>query len=463
MTAKEIFEKAQKDLQENNLPEAEAGFNWLLDRKRDNPDLIFYVATCLMKRGFSGVAEILLKKALELDPSGVSTWNNLGALLKDDNRMDEADAAFKKAIEIYPADGDPKERSSMWSNLATVYVNAGNPQKAIEYAEKAVGLDENNQQARWNRGLARLEMGQWKGGWEDYERGFDGSKRKDKIYPVDLPRWDGTEGKTVVVYGEQGIGDEIMFASMLGDLSKKVEVIYDAHPRLADIMRTSFPEMPIYGTRKETDLPWFDFHKPDYKMSIASLGKFFRNKKEDFPRTPYLKADKDLSLGYADKLSKYKKLKIGISWKGGYKATRKDLRTIPLENWRPIFMLDADFFSLQYTNNAKLEIDEFCGNSDIKIHHWQDMIDDYDLTAAFVDNLDLIISIPTSIVHLAGAMGKECLCLTQSQPSWSFGVEGEMPWYGSVKLFRQVGDDWDSVIKNVYEELCKLSQKNIAA
>lgn len=461
MTAKEIFERAIKDLQEGRIAEAEHGLNWLLDRKPDNPDLLFYLGTCLMKRGFFALPEMLLKKALEINPNGVSAWNNLGALLKDDNRIEEAEAAFRKALELY-GDGDPKELSTMYSNLATLYVNAGNPQKALEYSDKAVELDAENQQARWNRGLAHLEMGLWKEGWEGYECGFVGSKRKDKTYPIDLPVWDGTEGKNVIVYGEQGLGDEIMFASMIGELSKRANIVYDAHPRLADIMRTSFPEIPVYGTRKTDEMPWFKFHTYDAKISIGSLGKFFRNKAEDFPKTPYLKADPVLSKKYKKKLSQCKKPKIGISWKGGYKKTRKDLRSVTLEQLAPIFKFDADFFSLQYTPTAKEEVDAFCDSAGMAIHHWQPEIDNYDLTAALVDNLDLVISVCTSIVHLSGAMGKECWCLTPSQPAWRYGIAGDMPWYDSVKLFRQEGEDWETTINKVYEGLCLRFQTAIA-
>lgn len=459
--ATEIFGKSVEFLQHGKLIEAEAGFNYLLDRNRESPDLWFYIGTVHLSRGNSAVAELCFKRNIELDPKSVHGYNNLGFIYKNENWEKKAEQMFLLAIENFPKGVDSKELATMYNNLATLYVNNGTPEKAIEYCNQALKYEPDNRHAVWNRALAHLEAGNWALGWEDHEAGFRGDdnplkspKRKEKDYGC--PRWDGSPGKTVVVYGEQGLGDEIMFASMLPDLEKVCKkVIYDCHPRLMQIMRESFPNIDVYGTRKDTEMAWPALYEIDAKVAIGSLGKWFRNKSEDFPKTPYLSVPAAPIPG--------SRPKIGISWKGGYKSTRKDLRSVTLDQLLPILQLDADFYSLQYTKGADKEIQEFTERTGIVIHHDQQMIDNYDQTAGFIQGLDVVVSVCTSIIHLSGSLGVPCWCLTPSRPAWRYGVKGDMPWYESVRLYRQKGDDWDSVINKIKGDLCKQFPKTIAA
>jgi hypothetical protein len=147
-----------------------------------------------------------------------------------------------------------------------------------------------------------------------------------------------------------------------------------------------------------------------------------------------------------------RKPKIGISWKGGISITNKLPRCIPLETLKPLFALDADFISLQYHVNAQHEVDVFNESmGETIINHWQDVVDDYDLTAGLLENLDLVISVPQSIVHLAGAMGVNTIQLCPKQGLWQMGVYGQnAPWYESVQNFWQpVDGDWKTVVANV--------------
>lgn len=453
LTGKEIFERAVKDLEDGNIDDAEIGFNFLYDRDRSSSELLFYLSTCSMKREFWGLTEKLLNDCLKINDKNPAAWNNLGYIYKEALKDDEAVECFEKAISLCPDDAD------MYNNIGGMFVNNGTPNEAIAYFDKCLEHDQNHASGHWNKGLALLEKGSWHDGWTEYEWGFKGKeKRKNKQYPMDLPFWDGKAGQTVIVYGEQGIGDEIMFASIIGELSKEVEVIYDCHPRLADIFRNSF-DFPIYGTRKDNKITWPHQYNPDAKVSVASLGKYYRNKDSDFPGSPYLKADESLRKHYREKLDSLgSKMKVGISWKGGYKVTRKDLRSIPLEGLSDVLSEDCTFISLQYTPGAA----EDCEGTDV--HHWQEAVDDYDHTAALVAELDLVISVCTSVIHLSGALGTPCWVMTPSRPAWRYGLESEsMIWYDSVKLYRQEGYDWGSVVNKIKDDLCHLSQKIIAA
>ena len=467
MQAQEMIDKAIADMTEGSeeaLVRAEAGFNILLNENRDHPDILFYTASCAMKRGFYAVAEILLKRSADINPDNVACWNNLGFIAKQENRDEDAIEYFEKAIDISEGKIPDKEMADLYSNLGSMIVSSGDPQRAISLLSKSIKYHD-TASARWNRGLAYLEIGDWKRGWEGYEAGFEmPDKRKNKDYGG-IPVWNGENGKVVIVYGEQGIGDEIMFASMIKDLQEDCKkVIIDAHPRLAKIFRNSFDDCAVYGTRKTNDMPWLEWEQPEYRISMASLGKFYRLHNRDFPRNPYLWSDSGLYKEITPRMAKGK-LKIGISWKGGTRATRKDQRTIPLHTLKPLLDIDAEFYSLQYTDGADKELKQFEEDTGIHIHHWQDIIDDYDKTAAMIRNLDLIITVPQSIMHLAGAMGVRVLQLAPYTASWQMGVKGkDYPWYRCLKsIYQPSPGDWDEVVNQAKEKLCLLLPKNIAA
>jgi tetratricopeptide (TPR) repeat protein len=461
---KVIFEQAHKLLTESKFVDSEYLFNTLLNNDRESAILLFYLATIFMKTKRQALAINLFKQSLQKQPDSAPAWCNLGYVYREELMLDEAREAFLKAIEL------KQDEPDFYANLGATYVAGGTPDKAIDILDKALALNTDHSVARWNVSLAYLEKGEWQKGWAAYEAGARIMDRQERTYqPENMPKWDGTPGQTVVVYGEQGIGDEIMFASMLPDLMAQCNVIIDGHPRLADIFRQSFPGVPVYGTRKDKELHWPQFHKIDAKIAIGSLGQFYRNNTTDYPGIPYLKANPLLVTKYKEKLASLgDKPKIGISWRGGIKATNLSHRFIDLNKWLPILTgIDADFISLQYNDDAKAQLDKFhADNPDIRyIHHWQDAMDDYDETAALVSNLDLIISVPQSVVHLAGALGVPTWQLTPKKAMWQMGAYGhDMPWYRCVKNYWQ--DDthtWEPVIQQIKEELCSLYQMSIAA
>jgi hypothetical protein len=145
---------------------------------------------------------------------------------------------------------------------------------------------------------------------------------------------------------------------------------------------------------------------------------------------------------------------VGISWRGGLASSRRSLRSIALEEWLPIFgVRDIDFVSLQYSvQEGELEALQRAG---VRVHQWQGAIDDYDETAALVCALDLVVSVQTAVVHLAGALGREVWALIPAAPEWRYGASGGvMPWYPSARLIRQARlGDWDPVVQTVAVDL----------
>lgn len=458
----EQIERASTLIQENkDLNLAEDILNGVLNLDPSSTTILFALGTLYLRKKYNALAIQVYKRALEINDKLACVWNNLGFVYREEQKRELAEDAFVKASKLNPNDAD------CWANLGGLYVADGRPEKAIVYMDRALKVDPNHECAKWNRSLAYLEQGDYSKGFEDYDAGVRTADRQERVYQ-DAKRWDGTRGKTVVVYGEQGIGDEIMFASVIPDLMKDCNVIFDAHPRLYEIFRHSFPNIPIYGTRKDNEIAWPAYHRIDAKIAIGSLAKFYRRYKKDFPGTKYLSPDPMLESKYHYILTGISthRMNIGISWAGGIKTTNKKERTIALEKWLPIFKnVDANFISLQYVDGAQEEINKFTEAHGIQIHHWQDTIDDYDETAALVSNLDMVISVPQSVVHLAGALGVPTFQLTPRRSLWQMGVYGEdMPWYGETvkNIWQETPGEWDSVIEKTKDLLCNLYQMSIA-
>ena len=461
-------EAANLILKGEKLPYVEEILNTLLLNDPNSPILVFQLANVNMKKKHYPASEILFLKTIELNPDFIEVHMNLGCVYKEMQMLDKARECFKKVIDLAEKqERTDEDKSIYWQNYASTFVANGSPEEALKFIEKSIELNPKNDEAYWNRGLAYLELGDYEKGFKDYEYGVRISQTKNRNYSREItPFWDGTPGKTVVVYGEQGIGDELMFASMLPDIMKDCDVILDLHPRLADMFRNTYPNIPVFGTRKMSKIEWAQYYKVEAKVSIATLGKFYRKSLEDFPGIPYLKSIPSLVEKYKQKLSALSnRKKIGISWKGGSAMTGMDERKIKLKQLLPLLELDeqVDFISLQYHEDTPVHLKSLKENFGKTIHHWQDVMDDYDETAGLVSNLDYIISVPQSVVHLAGALGISTLQMCPKRAMWQMGPHGRnMPWYSCVEnIWQEEPRVWDNVVLQAKEKLCSLLQNNI--
>jgi tetratricopeptide (TPR) repeat protein len=482
----DLLNKARECIEKDkDLDIAEENLNLLLNesihQKCDVATLLFYLGCVHTKRGHHAHAILLLKESLEYKKDLMGAINNLGVLYKNEQITDEAIKCFDRVLVLAKKQeekGIPQELYDKWledkadylANKGSTLIANGTSKESIKYFDKALDCYKDHVTSKWNRSLAYLELGDYEKGFDEYDNGQRMDKTATRFYGVkNLPLWDGTPNKTIVIFGEQGIGDEIMFASMIPDAMKDCNIILDAHPRLADLFRLNFPTIPIYGTRKQDDskIGWSKYHKIDAKISMGSLGKFYRKKESDFPKNPYLVANPEIVEKYRLKLSEMSnKPKIGISWQGGMPSTNGANRFIPLNQWLDILRIkDFDFISLQYTKNIGDAIKHFEDTNNLCINHWQDTLDDYDETAGLVSNLDLIISIPQSVVHLAGALGTATWQLTPYKSMWQMGVHGkDMPWYGCVRsIWQDEKCDWKPVLKTVKDDLCNLYQMSIGS
>lgn len=428
----ELWEQATALHGEGKYAEAEELYDKLLTQNPTNPGLLATLGTMYLTMNKVGLAIALLEASIKNGSRQSDVLSNLGLAYKYAGLPEKAMAALRESMK----GKNPSAKGI--ANFAGMYVEAGEPQKCIDLCRKSLKLEPDLALAHWNLSLVLLGEGRWAEGWDEYEWGMrDGGMRVERAIGG-LPQWDGTPGKTVAVYGEQGLGDEILFASMLPDLMKTNTVVLECHPRLVTLFQNSFPGLKVYGTRKDDEIHWLDDQPLDYQISIGSLGKFYRRSREAFPGTPYLKAD---SLPRGDKF------RVGISWTGGMKAGRILKRTVPLSWWKSILdVRDVEFVSLQYTD-CKDEIDAVNAlGYDIKVMDEYVKAEDYNETARLVKSCDLVISVATSVYHLAGALGVPAWVMVPNNPPWREQRQGGIPWYRSVRAYRQPESDADAWI-----------------
>jgi len=378
-------------------------------------------------------------------------FNNLGISLYKLKRMAEALENYSEGLSIYP------KSAVMHYNLGAVFHEMAGYQEALKHYDKAVGLDPNYADAYWNKSLIQLLMGHYEEGWKNFEY----RKKKEDLanqYPVfNKPIWLGIESirdKRILITSEQGFGDVIQFCRytlILRDLGAKVLICVPEN--LTSVMQTLDDQFVVL--KIGDDFPPFDFHCP-----IMSLPFAFRTSIETIPaKYPYLLASKNKIIYWKKKLKRKTKLRVGLCWSGNPKQKNDHNRSMPLKQLEPLFNHSIEFHVLQ--KDVRQE-DLIYLNSLAEIHQHQDELFDFEDTAALIEEMDLVISVCTSIAHLTGAMNKKLWVLLPYVPDYRWMLDRrDSPWYPSAVLFRQSNvDDWKSVIDQVCFELKKLANAN---
>lgn len=418
------------------LDKASVLYENLLGVAPNDPIVLYLLGTLFSQQGRYGTAINLLKNSTQNGGEELAeVWHNLGVAYRNEGHTDDARASYQKALDLEP------ERADTLAMMAGSYVNVGQPEKAVEYANKALQI-EDTPHARNHRALANLELGNWSEAWPDYEARFELPSHSSSARPYDCPRWDGKPVKKLAIHGEQGVGDEIMFLSCFRNAAALAdEVVIEVENRLRPLIETSLG-VPCYGSHKQLidDNPDVDAYIP-----MGSLPGLFRLKDKDFPRHTYLKAD---GTEYRRRLGGSPI--IGIAWHGGTKGTHQELRNAPLSFWKELIAANKDktFVSLQYGEDGPIQAKE------LGIIHWQDAIDNFQEQANLIDACDLVISVCQTAIHVAGALGVKCWCLTPDQAAWRYGIKGPMLWYGDhLELIRQNGKGWQGVFETVGNKL----------
>lgn len=433
---------AQQWEKDGNNEQALSVANGVLDDDPDNAWALLIAGRICIKMQRHGLAYNLLHRALERAPNRWDCRTNLAAAAIGMQRLEDAKRLLQDVRRIRPND----EKSLALLCLLAVY--DCNPRLAIDLGEKSLTLKKDQWDVHESLGYAHLMLGEWEEGWKGYEL-FIGHSRYRPLKPPhdDCPYWDGSKDLDLYIRGEQGIGDEISFASILPEvIAEQKSVTFDCDEKLGGLFARSFPGIEVVATRKTktSEKEWLSGRKFDAHSLIGTLAYHKRHKDSDFPGTPYLIADPERRIQWRALLDQLPGKKVGIAWTGGYKNTFRARRSLTLEKLLPILKTPGvSWVSLQY-QDPKDDIEAFTETHGIEIKHWARAAEsqDYDDVAALVSELDLVITVCTAIVHLSGALGKKCWVLVPSKPRWFYGLQGKTsPWYESVEFFRQT-DEW---------------------
>jgi len=392
-------------------------------------------------------ARIHGERAIAIDPAMAEAHHNLGLVLTMTGEPEQAARHFRRALELKP-------HAAIAAGLGHAYRDLGRLDEAIAAYDRALRLTPEFGDAVINRAYAFLLRGDFGTGWAEYEKRFlaTGTKVRD----FGLPRWEGEplRGKTILVHAEQGMGDEIMFASCLPDLVAAAgRVVIDCSDRVEALFRRSFPGAIVHGGKKEDPIDWVAPFAPiHFQVPIGSLPRHFRPEAAAFPATGrYLQPDElrvrewRKRVGAADG-----QLAVGLSWRGGTPKTRSHLRSVPLALFAPLLRPEFAFVSLQH-GAAASELQGWAA----ALRSFPAVTEDLDELAALISALDLVVSVDNTNVHLAGALGRPVWVLLSASPEWRYGASGEtMPWYPSARLFRrEQGRGWEAVVSRLAADL----------
>ena len=421
------------------------------------------------------IAYHLAKRVVDLAPRDCIAWLNLGMACKDLRLDSEAVRYGKKALKFALTD---KQKSMINVNIGSSLIDMGEFKEAEKYCLSGLKYAEDSPKGRANLGFCQLAQRQWEEGWKNYRHCL-GHEWRPRFTYGDEPEWDGEGRGNIVLYGEQGLGDQISFASVLPDVAtwaknNESRIIVDVSNRLTNLLQRSFPDIKIYGTQGQANVYWDkQDRKIDHSLPIGQACEYFRKADKDFAGTPYLKPCpnrhemwdalfKKQSCAHNNPNCKnnkpIKKPIIGIAWSGGIPKTGSKWRRVGLNALLPILQsVDAHWVSLQYKDASK-EIEEFKKahpEIDIVQYHHGTLTKDYDDTVAMVSAMDHVIAMHTTIVHVAGGLGIPCWTFVPKNSQWRYGSEGEdFVWANSVRILRQTErGQWDDLFDKTAEEL----------
>lgn len=376
------------------------------------------------------------EQGLAAPPATAEVCLDQGHALVELGRPADAEQRFRQALALKPGYVDAL------ANLGTVLQQMNRHQEAVAAFEQALSHDPGHARAHWNLALSRLVLGDLAAGWPEAEWRWQALRREP--LRTGRPQWTGEQplaGKTILVYAEQGLGDAIQFCRYAGLLAGRgAKVILTVPPALAGLL-ASLPA-PCTITTSVNDLP-----PHDYVCPLLSLPLAFGTTLQSVPAAvPYLCAPPEALQAWRQRLGESDGKRVGIAWSGNAAHVNDRNRSIPLADLR-LAMPGVELVSLQKEVRATDE----AALRDARIAHFGEQLTDFQQTAALVAAMDLVISVDTSVAHLAGALGKPTWILLPFSPDWRWLLEDTgSPWYPTARLFRQRrAGDWEGVIRAV--------------
>ncbi|MBM4004781.1 MAG: FkbM family methyltransferase [Planctomycetes bacterium] len=436
-----------KSHQAGDLASAEKVYREVLCESPENANAWCYLGMVCHDRQRFEEAVQAYRKALEIQSRFPVAWNNLGNSFRQLRRLDDAVAAFDQALLLKP------DYVNAYRNKGTTLLWEGRIDAALECYRQALRLSPDDAETHKNIGVIGLMRGDFREGWPEYEWRL---RLPECSFPAPAqPAWDGSclDGKTLLLVGEQGLGDTIQFFRYGTELKRRFDcqVVLQCPAAVIPFLKSG-NGVDRFVPSQETP-PRFDVWCPLLSVP-ARLGHC---EPREFPNSvPYLHAQADRVEFWRSKLEEFGGMRVGLTWQGNPQHQADRIRSIPFAELIPLQKFaGVQWLSLQ--KGAGLEQrDRFAGQLDVELIPGMD-----ESSAAFLDsaaimrNLDLVITIDSAIAHVAGSLGVPTWLLLAHVPDWRWMLDRtDSPWYPSLRIFRQprVGD-WSSVIGQIAEEL----------
>jgi tetratricopeptide (TPR) repeat protein len=404
-----------------------------------------------------GAALASYEQAIAMRPDYAEAHCNRAVALQDLGRYDEAIAGYDRAAALRPDYGDA------WRNRGLALQEVARFDEAMASFDRAIALHPDDADAHCNRGYLLLLLGRFEPGWREVEW------RKKVRHPAgnrfsDRPLWTGRQdiaGRTLLLHAEQGFGDTIQFCRYATLVRERgARVVLSVPPVLVRLVATMDPAVTVLADDAAPEA--FDYHCPLMSLPLA-LGTTL----ETIPAMPrYLHADERQRAHWQARLAALPGCRVGLVWTVGLRPAFPRLtvvdqrRSLPLTAFAPLATVGGvAFVSLQKGPAAAQTRTPPAG---LALHDWTDELADFADTAALIDGLDLVISVDTSVAHLAGALGKPVWLLNRFDTCWRWLLERrDSPWYPSVRLFRQPAmGDWPAAIEQVRRELAMMVESD---
>ncbi|ADW70874.1 Tetratricopeptide TPR_1 repeat-containing protein (plasmid) [Granulicella tundricola MP5ACTX9] len=411
-----------------------------IKHKPDYPLALCNLGALLMDFGQWQVAEMMLRKAIELDPDLLAAYCNLGSVLAQQGNTVAAIEALRQVLQRDPA------HAEALCTLGNTMNNLGDEAGAMKCFHLALKANPGHALTRFNMSTLTLAAGNFAEGWPDYELRWQVRESSRNERHLTQPRWTGEDlrGSSIFVYAEQGFGDTIQFSRyvlLLVELG--AQVILEVQPQLFQLLENIHPSVLVI-TKDSPAASETNFHCP-----LLSLPSIFETDIESIPACiPNLHTEVG-HMAWPEHLAS-KRLRVGVVWAGNPDHMRDRMRSIPFNQFSHILSAsEIAFYSLQK------------GPAATQFATAQHVIDldaillDFTDTATAILNMDLVITVDTSVAHLAGALGKPVWILLHHTPDWRW-LRGRVdtPWYPSARLFRQTEPGkWDDVLSEVEREL----------
>ena len=429
---------------QGKLGDAKQIYEKILQKQSNNYDAIQLLGSIYNQIKLPEMSLKYFDKALKINKTNPAVYNNRGNAFQALKRFGDALKSYEEALKLKP------DHAEAYNNLGKTLQELERFEDALKSYEEALKLKPDYAEATWNKSLLLILIGDYLDGWTLYESRLEKEDTK-KDYPS-YPQiaWRGQEniqGKKILISSEQGLGDTIQFVRYLEKIHQLgAEIVLQVPKTLSNI--TSTIGAPITVIDNKSKLPEFDAYCP-----LLSLPHVFKTTVETIPASvPYLFADQQKVSEWDQELGVKTITRIGLVWSGAAGHKNDHNRSIPLELLTNLIDLPVEWHSLQKEYRAE---DKKVLKSITALKQHQDHLEDFTDTAALIECMDLVISVDTSVAHLAGALGKPVWILLPFVPDYRWMLEREdCPWYPTAKLLRQDETrDWRQVINRVASSL----------